>query len=257
MFQAPHRQRQAAESFGADPARYDRARPAYPEAMVEAVVAAAPGPDVLDVGIGTGIAARQFRAAGCRVLGVDADPRMAEFARRDGFEVEVSTFESWDPAGRAFDVVIAGQTWHWVDPAAGAARAAGVLRPGGRLAAFWNVFQPPPDVSANMAAIHREFMPRPMAEMSSKSALEVYSLMFAKAVDGIRGSAAFDEPEEWRFEWERHYTRDEWLDMLPTQGGYTHLSPERFAELTAAMGDAVGDGFTAQYTAVVVTATIR
>src|SRR3712207_345614 len=119
-----HEQRDAAESFGSDAERYDRARPRYPSALVEAVLAGSPGREVLDVGIGTGIAARQFRAAGCSVAGVDVDERMAAFARRDEFEVDVAPFELWDPAGRAFDLVIAGQTWHWVDPVAGAAKAA-------------------------------------------------------------------------------------------------------------------------------------
>lgn len=67
-----------AESFGPDPARYDRTRPSYPDAMVQAIVAAAPGPRILDVGTGTGIAARWFHAAGCTVLGVEVDARMTE-----------------------------------------------------------------------------------------------------------------------------------------------------------------------------------
>src|SRR3954470_19463645 len=132
----PHQYRQAPESFGRGPGRHDRARPGYPDAMVERIVAAGPGPDVLDVGCGTGIVARQFQAAGCTVLGVEPDPRMAGFARRTGVETEVATFEAWDPAGRAFDAVVAGQAWHWVDPVAGAAKAAQVLRPEGRLAVF-------------------------------------------------------------------------------------------------------------------------
>ena len=76
------------------------------------------GLDVLDVGTGTGVAAPHFQAAGCRVLGVDVDARMAGFARRTGLAVEVATFEEWDPAGRTFDTVIAGQARHWVDPLA-------------------------------------------------------------------------------------------------------------------------------------------
>src|SRR3954452_11241485 len=101
-----------AASFGADPERYERSRPRYPDAMVDAIVTACPGPDFVDVGIGTGIAARQLQAAGCNVLGVEVDERMARQARRDGFEVEVGTFESWEPAGRTFDAVAAGQAWH-------------------------------------------------------------------------------------------------------------------------------------------------
>ncbi|MFY1631656.1 class I SAM-dependent methyltransferase, partial [Solwaraspora sp. WMMB335] len=128
-----HQARQVAESFGAEAERYDRARPRYPDALVDRIVAASPGPDVLDVGCGTGIEARQFQSANCTVLGVDPDVRMAEFARRSGVEVEVATFEDWDPAGRVFDAVVAGQAWHWVHPVAGATKAAQVLRPGGLL----------------------------------------------------------------------------------------------------------------------------
>src|SRR5580704_18335826 len=128
-----HRQRQVAESFGSDAGRYDRARPSYSGALMDRIVATSPGRHVLDVGCGTGISARLFQAAGCRVLGVDPDPRMAGLARQGGTEAEVATFEEWDPAGRTFDAVIAAQAWHWVDPVAGAAKAAAVLRSGGRL----------------------------------------------------------------------------------------------------------------------------
>ena len=136
--QASHLQRQVAEGFGADAGRYDRARPTYPADLVDRIIAASPGRDVLDVGCGTGISARLFQAEGCRVLGVDPDPRMAEQARQGGTATEVAKFEDWDPAGRTFNAVIAAQAWHWVDPVAGAAKAAAVLRPGSRLAVFWN-----------------------------------------------------------------------------------------------------------------------
>ena len=95
-----------AESFGVDPERYDRARPPYPDALVQWIIAASPGRVFLDVGCGTGVEARQFQAAGCTVLGVDPDPRMVEFARRTGVEAEVAAFEAWDPAGRLFDAVV-------------------------------------------------------------------------------------------------------------------------------------------------------
>src|SRR4051794_5660451 len=94
----PHEHRQMAESFGSDADRYDRARPRYPAALVDRIIAASPGRDVLDIGCGTGIEARQFEAAGCRVLGVEPDARMAEVARRGGLEVDVATFEAWDAA---------------------------------------------------------------------------------------------------------------------------------------------------------------
>ena len=208
-----------AESFGADAERYDRARPRYPDAMVERIVAASPGRDVLDVGIGTGIAARQFQAAGCTVLGVEPDARMADVARRSGVEVEVATFEAWDPAGRKFDAVVAGQAWHWVDPVAGAAKAAQVLRPGGRLAVFWNVFQPPPGAVEAFAAVYHRVVPDSRTSGPTASGRGPGRVLGAVRQGRRRDpeAGAFGDPEQWRFDWERSYTRDEWLDQLPTR----------------------------------------
>lgn len=254
----PHRQRQVAESFGSDAERYDRARPDYPRAMVERIVAAGPGPDVLDVGTGTGIAARQFHAAGCRVLGVEPDPRMAEFARRSGIETEAATFEDWDPAGRTFDVVVAGQSWHWVDPAAGAAKAAEVLRPGGRLAVFAHVFEPPPEVADAFAAVYRRVVPdSPLNVQPARNAMDTYQVMFTTFADGIRAASGFGEPEQWRFDWERSYTREEWLDLLPTTGPLTRLPPGELTEVLDGVGtaiDRIGGGFTMQTSTLAVTA---
>src|SRR3984885_9586932 len=154
-----HQYRQVAEGFGADACRYDRARPGYPADLVDRIIAASPGRDVLDVGCGTGISSRLFAAAGCTVLGIDPDPRMAELARLGGTAAEVARFEDWDPAGRSFDAVVAAQAWHWVDPVAGAARAAAALRPGGRLAVFWNVFEPPAQLREAFGEVFLRVLP--------------------------------------------------------------------------------------------------
>jgi SAM-dependent methyltransferase len=256
----PHRYRRVAESVGADAERYDRTRPPYPGALVDRIIAASPGLDVLDVGCGTGIEARQFQVAGCTVLGVDPDPRMAEFARRSGVETEVATFEAWDPAGRTFDAVIAGTAWHWVDPVAGAAKAAQVLRPGGRLAPFHHVFQAPPEVTTTLATVYRQVVPDSPFDITTqvgRSASDLYEPLFVKIADGIRQAGGFGEPEQWRFDWERTYTRDEWLDQLPTLGSLTQLAPEELATVLERAGgaiDAMGGGFIMAYTTVAVTA---
>jgi SAM-dependent methyltransferase len=246
----PHEARQVAESFGEDAERYDRTRPRYPGALIERI--AATGSDVLDVGSGTGIAARQLQAAGCRVLGVEPDARMAAFGRSQGVPAEVATFEAWEPAGRVFDAVVAGQAWHWVDPVVGAAKAAQVLRPGGRLVVFWNAVEVPPELADAFGAVYRRVLPGSPVSLTTRDA---YPTLAAIAADGMRG--VFGEPEEWRFPWQREYTRDEWLAQVPTFGGHTTLAPDQRAALVAGIGaaiDAVGGRFVMGYTTLAVVA---
>src|ERR1700722_20181586 len=188
---AAARQRRVAEAFGADAERYHRARPGYPAAMVDRIVTRSPGnPGCagVDAGCGTGLSSRLFQAAGCRVLGVDPDPRMADLARRGGLDVEVAKFEEWGAAGRTFDAVIAGQAWHWVDMAAGAEKAAAVLRRGGRLAVFWNAFDPPAELRAAFGEVYRRVVPdSPMgAGFWSRPASVQYLGMCETAADGMR-----------------------------------------------------------------------
>jgi SAM-dependent methyltransferase len=252
-----HQARDMAQSFGSDPERYDRARPSYPTALVDRVIAASPGRDVLDVGCGTGIAARQFQAAGCTVLGVEPDARMAGHARQRGLEVEVTKFEDWDPAGRAFDAVVAGQAWHWIDPVAGAAKAAQALRPGGRIAAVWNASQPPPDLAEAFAAVFRRVLPDSPLFQRRATGADAYSGLCAKAADGMRETGAFGDPERWEFGWDRTYTRDEWLEQVPTSGFAARLQPDTMEQILAGIGaaiDTAGGRFTMHYTTVAVTA---
>jgi SAM-dependent methyltransferase len=212
--------------------------------MIERIVTVSPGRDFLDVGCGTGIEARQFRAAGRTVLGVEPDPRMADFARGTGITVEVSTLEAWQPAGRTFDAVVAGTAWHWVDPVAGAIKAARVLRPGGVLAPFGHVYQLPPTVAQALAAAYRRVAPDSPLGFDSRSGgsiLDVYQGLYARAADGIREAGGFGEPTLWRYDWERAYTRDELLDLIPTSGGLTSLPPDQVAQVLAALGAAVDE----------------
>lgn len=69
---------------------------------------------------------------------------------------------------------------------------------------------------------------------------------------------AFVDPEQWRFDWERRYTRDEWLAQVPTFGGRSRLPSAARDELRTGLGaaiDAVGGSFAMGYATVAVTAT--
>ncbi len=260
---APHERREIAESFGSDAARYDRARPRYPQALADAILAGLPGRRVLDVGIGTGLSALPFRGAGADILGVEVDERMAELARSRGFEVEVARFEDWDSHGALFDAVVSGQAWHWVDPAAGAAKAACVLRPGGRIALFWNVGEPDPAIAAAFGEVYRTVdTGLPFAPQNAgTSAVEGYEkVILARAAGGIRDTRAFTEPERLRLDWQTTLTRDAWLDQVPTAGGHDRIPKDRLAELLGGLGKVVDDhggSFTMNYATIALTADRR
>lgn len=247
-----------AESFGDDPVRYDRARPRYPQELIELVTAGRPGP-VLDVGCGTGIAARQFQAIGCEVLGVEPDERMAAFAMASGVPVEIAKFEDWDPRERLFDALVAGMTWHWVDAEKGVAQAARVVRPGGRMALFWNAMQVPPELVEAFTTVYAKVLPQqPMYQHGLRAGRDVYAPLLAGTADLLRNH--FGEAEQWRFDWQQTYTRDEWVDLAPTFGGHALLPKATVEELMAGIGaavDEVGGSFVVEYATVAVTAVRR
>jgi SAM-dependent methyltransferase len=156
--------------FDEVPELYDRVRPGYPDALFADLLARTGGdgrPRVLEVGCGTGQATRSLAALGCPVTAVEPGPGMAALARRrlaafPGVEIDVATFERWDDRGRRFDVLVAAQAWHWVDPSLGWRRAHDVLLPGGRIALLGHVVvrRPgEPEVYAETADLHERFSP--------------------------------------------------------------------------------------------------
>jgi SAM-dependent methyltransferase len=248
--------RARAESFGAVAELYDRARPSYPPALLDTLLTDG-ARTVLDVGCGTGIAAALFAARGCEVLGVEVDPRMAAVAAGKGIQVEVSGFEHWDDRGRRFDLLIAGQAWHWIEPRMGAQRAAEVLVPGGRIGLFWNFGRPPAELRARLDPIYARRAP----------ALDEHSVLLGqgdeRAVGTVSSMAAtgqFEMVEVHRFPWEQRYGTSEWLEHLCTHSDHQALAPDARSALLDEVGEvveALGGGVTIAYQAVLVTARRR
>jgi SAM-dependent methyltransferase len=225
-------ERRRAGSFGDDAEQYDRVRPTYPAALVDRLMADGPT-TVLDVGCGTGIAARLFMSRGCQVLGLEPDARMASVARRRGVTVEDGLFEEWHAGSRHFDLLIAGQSWHWVDPHRGAAKAADVLRPGGRIGLFWNQAHPHPQINE---ALHRAYA-LCAPELGQHSVLlgqrdlSIYSAI----ADAIRATERFTEVSIDPFEHEVVYPTDIWLELTATHSDHRTLPPEQLAALLTAL----------------------
>lgn len=98
-----------------------------------------PGATALDLGTGTGLVARALALGGMQVTGVDRATPLLEQARRLDAEAGCSVrylereAEHLDLRGETFDLVLAGQCWHWFDRPRVLQEVASVLAPGNPL----------------------------------------------------------------------------------------------------------------------------
>lgn len=128
--------------FGKTARDYATRRTGFPLAFFDLLLARGDirqGQVALDVGCGTGTIARGLAQHGLTVTGIDPAQPLLDQARhldRDaGVDVTYYTgaAEALPFDTQSFDIVIAGQCWHWLDRHAAGHEAARVLKPGGRL----------------------------------------------------------------------------------------------------------------------------
>jgi ubiquinone/menaquinone biosynthesis C-methylase UbiE len=128
--------------FSATVLDYERYRPSYPAALIDWIVehgSVPPRGRVADIGCGTGITTRLFAQKGLEVLGIDPNAEMLERARKAGgarFLRGEATATGLETG--AFDLVTAGQAFHWFQTEPALVEFARILRPGGTCAVFWN-----------------------------------------------------------------------------------------------------------------------
>lgn len=141
--------RHLGSQFDRDAEGYDAGRPDYPPEVVAHVLghlALGPGDAVLEVGPGTGQATRHLLATGASVHGIEPGAALADVLRHrhhcDRLTVDVAALEDADLDG-SFDAVASATAFHWVDPDLGFPILRRVLRPGGRVALWWNVYRDP------------------------------------------------------------------------------------------------------------------
>jgi SAM-dependent methyltransferase len=134
---------QRARTFDEAAGLYDRARRKWPDDLVDGLFALAgmnpAGANVLEIGCGTGQATLPLARRGCRVLALEMGANLANIARRKlapfpCVNVANIHFEDWEPMGATFDLALAANSWHWLDPRLRYQKAAAVVRPGGVLA---------------------------------------------------------------------------------------------------------------------------
>jgi SAM-dependent methyltransferase len=127
---------------------YDRTRPMYPDALVDRaceVAGLGSGDPVLEIGCGTGQLTRSLVARGLRVTAVEPGENLIRLAGQNlagtgtgtgpgSVEFVNARFEDAALPSGHFRAAFSASALHWVDPAVGWRKIAGVLTAGGTLA---------------------------------------------------------------------------------------------------------------------------
>jgi SAM-dependent methyltransferase len=136
------RRLQRARTFDTIADLYDQGRREPPVWLYDILFAEAEVDDltakVLEIGCGSGKSTLPMARRGTRVLALEMGANLTQLAQQHlaGFpnvEVRCTRFEDWESSPE-FDLVVAINAWHWLDPEVRYHQAAAALRPGGLLA---------------------------------------------------------------------------------------------------------------------------
>lgn len=234
--------------FGRTAADYARHRAGFPPRFFERLRASEvvrPGERALDLGTGTGTVARGLAALGLRVVGLDPSRAMLLEARRlaaaEGVRASWVEARAEAPglAAGAFDVVAAGQCWHWFDRPRVAAEVARLLVPGGRA-----------------VIAHFDWLPHPgnVVEATERLVLAHNPAWTGAGTTGFYPrwaadltGAGFVELESWSFDTEVAYTHEGWAGRIRACAGVAaSLPPERVAAFDRAHRAMLAERFPAE-----------
>ena len=230
--------------FGLAASDYAKHRPGFPPAFFEHVKGLGiglAGQRVLDVGTGTGTLACGFAERGSDVVGLDPSPEMliqaARAAEREG--LRASWVRGWaESTGLSdgeFDVVCAGQCWHWFDRACAAREAARLLRPSGQILIAYFSYLP---LAGSVAEATEQLVLR----HNPSWLWDGHSGRHPEFVDDVR-LAGFISPNVFEFELPVTFTHDGWRGRFRACNGVLTLPTESIAAFDADLAHLLGERF--------------
>lgn len=229
-----------ARSFGAVAREYDRARPSYPAALVDDVVALLPGRDVVEVGAGTGKATVLFGVRALAMTCVEPDLQMAAVLAENtrllpDVKVTVSAFEDFQPT-QLYDGLLAAQSWHWTSREHRWAKAASMLRAGGLIALFWNRTQSHlTPLAPAIADIHRRYGINVSNELSTDRTPPAWPR------DEMEKQPTFSDVEVRTYESLHSYSTAAWLAYQESTSNLLILEPAQREAILADTARVIDD----------------
>lgn len=205
---------------------------------------------LLDLGTGTGVLARGFARAGCRVFGLDIAPALIAAARKLDEQAGVRIDYLQASAERipfpadSLDVITAGQCWHWFDRPAVREEVKRLLRPGGALviAAFdWIPFsRNVVERTEELIEKHNPAQPKPHIRLGM--GVGIYPA-FARDLC----ECGLTDIETWSYDHPVPYTHTGWRGRIrASQGVGATLSPPQVAAFDEELARLLGTEFPAE-----------
>ncbi len=226
-------------SFGRNARQYDAARPSYPEAAIDEVIGWAGAQRVLEVGAGTGKATLVFARRPIELTAIEPDAQMAAVLRAhvagySNVTVVETKFEVWSETG--FDLVVAAQSFHWIEPEARYRCAAAALRPGGALAILMNEKADlAPSLRGELDDAYTRWRPDAKNDLV-QGAVEAARTKWTTEIDA---SGLFGPVHGAVFPWSVRYTSAEYVALVETYSDHAVLEDVRRAGLNADIAAAI------------------
>lgn len=220
------------QTFDEAAARYQEARPEYPDEIYETLIAQTglrPERDAIcEVGPGPGKATLPLARRGFRITCVELGAALADEARRNlaGFDrvtVVNADFESWQPAAPgSFALVFAATAWHWIDPEVRYRKAWELLRPGGHLALWGSAHVFPDGGDPFFREIQDVYDEIGEALPPATTFARPDELADSRAE--IEASGLFTGVTVTWFDWEIRYTAEAYIRLLDTFSGHIDMA---------------------------------
>lgn len=130
--------------FGSDIAGYHDVRPGYPDELFAMIGERVPPGGLFgEIGPGTGIATAELLDLKPRqFVAFEPDNAFVEFLRDRFPQIQVIDEDFCSAiANEQFDLIASASSFHWLDASKALRKARKLLRPGGCLAIWWNVYR--------------------------------------------------------------------------------------------------------------------